>query len=361
MAGNLSMNDVADSWKKFAKMSVTTFSRAKQLTEEKLNRAEKTEFDAHFENLVARAEKTRDCTAKISARTSSLIQPNPNARLEDFMYQKFDGRKKERQTNYELLGQCMFDAGNELGPGTAYGGSLVECGKSLRKIGQAERDLLEKTVSRFMNPLENFLETDIKTIMKEKRVLLAKRLDLDASRTRLKKAENQSPEKVQQLEADLRVAQAEFDRQYEVTKLLLDGVTTAQNSHLIALQSFVEAQAQYFDQCHKTMVELQRHIQSGTGATGRSSSSFASMSKAPPYNISKPSTTLDIHTVTKPSVTHKAKVLYDYDAAEDDELSLLADEVIIVYTIPGLDSDWMIAERGSQKGRVPITYIELLP
>ena len=31
-----------------------------------------------------------------------------------------------------------------------------------------------------------------------------------------------------QLEADLRVAQAEFDRQYEVTKLLLDGVTTAQ-------------------------------------------------------------------------------------------------------------------------------------
>jgi hypothetical protein len=51
------------------------------------------------------------------------------------------------------------------------------------------------------------------------------------------------------------------------------------------------------------------------------------MNKPPPYNISKPSTTLDIHTVTKPSVTHKAKVLYDYDAAEDDELSLLADEV----------------------------------
>ena len=37
------------------------------------------------------------------------------------MYQKFDGKKKERQTNYELLGQCMFDSGNDLGPGTAYG------------------------------------------------------------------------------------------------------------------------------------------------------------------------------------------------------------------------------------------------
>ena len=41
--------------------------------------------------------------------------------MEDFMYQKFDGKKKERQTNYELLGQCMFDSGNDLGPGTAYG------------------------------------------------------------------------------------------------------------------------------------------------------------------------------------------------------------------------------------------------
>lgn len=66
---------------------------------------------------------------------------------------------------------------------------------------------------------------------------------------------------------------------------------------------------------------------SGTGATGRSSSSFAGISKPPTYNISKPSTTFDINTVTRPTVTHKAKVLYDYDATEDDELSLLADEV----------------------------------
>lgn len=41
----------------------------------------------------------------------------------------------------------------------------MECGKSLRKIGQSERDLLEKTISRFVNPLENFLESDIKVIM----------------------------------------------------------------------------------------------------------------------------------------------------------------------------------------------------
>ena len=37
-----------------------------------------------------------------------------------------------------------------------------------------------------------------------------------------------------QAEADLRVSQGEFDRQYEVTKLLLDGISTAHVSEIIA-------------------------------------------------------------------------------------------------------------------------------
>lgn len=58
--------------------------------------------------------------------------------------------------------------------------------------------------------------------------------------------------------------------------------------------------------------------------------------------------------------SRKARVLYDYDAANSTELSLLADEVISVYSVAGMDSDWLMGERGNQKGRVPITYLELL-
>lgn len=35
-------------------------------------------------------------------------------------------------------------------------------------------------------------------------------------------------------------------------------------------------------------------------------------------------------------------------------------QVITVYSAPGLDPDWRIGERGSQKGKVPLTYLELL-
>ena len=49
-----------------------------QFTEEKLGSAEKTELDAHFENLVNRAEKTRVWTDKTLKATEALLQPNPS-------------------------------------------------------------------------------------------------------------------------------------------------------------------------------------------------------------------------------------------------------------------------------------------
>lgn len=49
-----------------------------QFTEEKLGQAEKTELDAHFENLLARADSTKNWTEKILRQTEVLLQPNPS-------------------------------------------------------------------------------------------------------------------------------------------------------------------------------------------------------------------------------------------------------------------------------------------
>lgn len=55
----------------------------------------------------------------------------------------------------------------------------------------------------------------------------------------------------------------------------------------------------------------------------------AALSFVPPSvpSFSDTSGGLDLNTVPRPSLTQKAKVLYDYDAADKNELSLLADEV----------------------------------
>ena len=63
-----------------------------------------------------------------------------------------------------------------------------------------------------------------------------------------------------QAETELRIAQGDYDKQVEITKLLMEGLSSIQTSHLKHLQDFAEAQCKYYAQCHKTMQELNREL-----------------------------------------------------------------------------------------------------
>ncbi|KAG7480543.1 hypothetical protein MATL_G00057300 [Megalops atlanticus] len=391
--------------KKLASDAGVFFTRAVQFTEEKLGQAEKTELDAHFENLLVRADCTKNWTEKIFRQTEVLLQPNPSARIEEFLYEKLDRKIPSRTTNGELLGQYMLEAAKDFGPGTPYGSTLIKVGECQRRLGGAEREFMQTSALNFLTPLRNFLEGDWRTISKERRLLENRRLDLDACKTRLKKAKAAEAkaaavpnfqetrprnyvlsasasalwsEEVDKAEHELRVAQTEFDRQAEVTRLLLEGISSTHVNHLRCLHEFVEAQAIYYRQCHQYMQDLQKELGSSNGdvypnaftvnpapSSSVSVTTAATLPVAPIGGAGSASAsdadTLKIEEVQPPAAgTRKAKVLYDYDAADTSEMSLLADELITVYTVPGMDPDWLIGERGNQKGKVPVTYLELL-
>ncbi|XP_076320850.1 endophilin-B2-like isoform X3 [Tachypleus tridentatus] len=339
-------------------------SRAKQYTEEKLGTSEKTELDAHFESLAQRADKTKHWTERIVSRTDAILQPNPNAKVEDYLFEKLE-RKRDRQTNFEALGQDMIDAGSDFGPGTAYGSTLIKVGQAQKKLGKAEKEFVRIASTSFIQPLRKFLEGDMKTLQKERRILESKRLDLDACKNRLRKAKsmeaqaNTKPDliqrEVQQAEQELRVAQAEYDRQAEITKLLLEGVSSAHANHLRCLNDFVEAQMSYFTQSQQYVADLQREMSSMSVAlsSGGTTDSFQNIYPSFSANAGPVSPAPD-------DKRKQARVLYDYDAHDKSELSLLADEVIYVTSEPGQDPDWMIGERGKQKGKVPTAYLEML-
>ncbi|XP_059419846.1 endophilin-B1-like isoform X1 [Carassius carassius] len=383
----------------------TFLSRAVQFTEEKFGQAEKTELDAHLETLLSRVESTKHWTEKIMKQTEVLLQPNPNVRMEEFLYEMLDKKVPMRANNHELLGECMIDSGHEFGPGTAYGSALIKCGETEKMLGSAEKELIQSSAMNFLTPFRNFIEGDFKTILKERKLLQNKRLDLDAAKNRLKKARvadarsaelNSSPplgeeyvahfsymlsflhvrwlklgaEEVQQAETELRIAQSEFDRQAEITRLLLEGISSTHAHHLRCLNDFVDAQAAYYAQCYQYMVNLQKQLGSfpstfsnNNQPSGSSSASIsvptaqpAASLPAPPPSQASPA----LNELRSTSGTRKARVLYDYDAASSSELSLLADEVITVNSVPGMDTDWLMGQRGNQKGKVPITYLELL-
>ncbi|XP_049665347.1 endophilin-B1 isoform X1 [Accipiter gentilis] len=402
------MNIMDFNVKKLAADAGTFLSRAVQFTEEKLGQAEKTELDAHLENLLSKAECTKLWTEKIMKQTEVLLQPNPNARIEEFVYEKLDRKAPSRMNNPELLGQYMIDAGNEFGPGTAYGNALIKCGETQKRIGTADRELIQTSAINFLTPLRNFIEGDYKTITKERKLLQNKRLDLDAAKTRLKKAKvaearaaqlNTSQpeennimvnvsyvlnllhvkwlkiwaEEVTKSEQEVRITQSEFDRQAEITRLLLEGISSTHAHHLRCLNDFVEAQMTYYAQCYQYMLDLQKQLgsfpstflsnnnqSSSTPVQSVSSPSVLASASASLTSVSNSIVTSGISELKSSSGSRKARVLYDYDAANSSELSLLADEVITVYSIPGMDSDWLMGERGNQKGKVPITYLELL-
>ncbi|XP_019747848.1 endophilin-B2b isoform X2 [Hippocampus comes] len=388
--------------KKLASDAGVFFTRAVQFTEEKLGQAEKTELDPHLENLIARADCTKNWTEKILRQTEVLLQPNPSARIEEFIYDKLEKKLPSRTTNAELLGQYMLDAANDFGSGTPYGSTLITVGEYQKRLGTAEREFLQTSATTFLAPLRNFLEGDWRTISKERRILENRRLDLDICKARLKKAKQAEAkaaaapdfqetrprnyvlsasasallsEEVDKAEHELRVAQTEFDRQAEVTRLLLEGISSTHLNHQRCLQDFAEAQATYYAQCHHFMHELQRELNRCANAVGTPQQSAACpnpVSAAFPSGPPSPGTVVPTSSGTKAKTllveqtqlpitgTRKAKVLYDYDAHDSSELSLLADELITVYTVPGMDPDWLVGERGNEKGKVPVTYLELL-
>ncbi|XP_023722658.1 endophilin-B1 isoform X1 [Cryptotermes secundus] len=346
--------------KKLVRDAGTALSRVVQLTEEKLGTSEKTELDARFENLAERSDTTKVWTEKILRDTEAVLTPNPGNRVEDFLFEKIEKKRPNRLSNLEYLGLDMIEAGNEFGPGTAYGSALIKVGQCEQRLGQTERDFISSAGHCYVQPLRKFLEGEMKTILKERSLLESKRLDLDACKNRLRKARSMqgqqskdgvSPEVLlEQAEKELRVAQSEFDRQAEITKLLLEGVSSSHANHLRCLHEFVDTQVRFYAQCHSVMQDLQRDM---------ASLSLVTPGAAPYQALTLQSP--DSADVTK-NGHQRARVLYDYDAKDSTELSLMADEVIIVHEILEADGaeDYLIGERGNQKGKVPKAFLELL-
>uniref|UniRef100_A0A8C5FDT1 Endophilin-B2 n=1 Tax=Gadus morhua TaxID=8049 RepID=A0A8C5FDT1_GADMO len=351
--------------KKLASGAGVFFTRAVQFTEERLGQAERTEPDADLERLAGRADVTRLWTERICRQTEVLLRPNPGVRMEEFLYEKLDRTAPQRPASGQLLGRHMEDAARSLGPELAYGRGLLLVGACEQRLGRAEREFSQVSAVALIGPLRDFLEGDWSLITKERRLLENRRLDLDACKARLRRAQaaeskaatqpdfqetrprnyvlsasasglwTQEVEKASGLQAgdELQRAQAEFDQQAEVTKLLLGDISSTHVNHLRCLHEFVEAQAAYYKQCHLHMEDLQKELY------------YSVLRGDPP---------------SPPPGSRRARVLFDYDAADASELSLYADQLITVYTVPGMDSDWLIGERENHRGRVPVTYLELL-
>lgn len=242
-------------FKKFTTDAGAFFNRAKQFTEEVFGQAEKTEYDAHLEQLISKANKTKLWTERIVSEVETMLDPNPTSRLQSKVFDAMSTAKATKLNVYDVLGTALIDAGNDLGNNLPYGDSLVKTGSVQQKIAGAQREYSQAVAKVLINPLKNFLDGDMKTIEKELKTLETKRLDLDSAKSRHKKAEDKS-----EVETELRNTQLMFDRQVEVVKQLLQGVGSIHAHHLKCLQEFVIAQRDFHELCQQYTTQLQDEL-----------------------------------------------------------------------------------------------------
>ncbi|XP_068558477.1 endophilin-B1-like [Cebidichthys violaceus] len=271
-------------------------NRAVQYTEESLGHAEKTELNPGLEELFARVDATRTWTDQIVSQTEVLLQPNSGARLEDRLYEHLDWSAPPRPRAHEVLGDQMTQAGLEMGSNTPYGTALLRCGEAQKQLGEAERKFVQSTNIHFLSPLRSFTEGEYGAMQAERKMLVNKRLDLDIAKTRLRKAHeadregrnlNANPledaylshvsymfsflrvkwlkmwaQEISQAEMEQRICQSLFDRQSEITRRVVEGISNTHTNHMRSLTDFVEGQACYFDQCNQHAQELQKQLAS---------------------------------------------------------------------------------------------------
>lgn len=168
------------------------FNRAKQYTDEKLGRAERTELDPHFLMLEKKTDNTKSYTERLVKNTDAVLIPNPAQRAESMFFDNVPvdkiGIKNERQTNLEYLSTDMIEAGNEFGAATPYGAALIRVGQTQAKLGESEKVYIRVGHEGMVEPLQRFLDGEMKNISRERKVLENKRLDLDACKNKVRKA-----------------------------------------------------------------------------------------------------------------------------------------------------------------------------
>ncbi|XP_025408921.1 endophilin-B1 isoform X2 [Sipha flava] len=313
----------------------TALSRAVQFTEEKLGKAEKTELDPNFEQLVTFCDNTKQNTETILKNMEFILNSNPGMRVENLF---FLDKKKSGLSSLEYLGLAMTEAGNDFGPDTVYGSALIKVGYVQQTLGLNQRDFIKSANDCFVSPMNKYLETDMKTVVKERSLLEKRRLDLDACKTRVRKTRMLATTKVK-AENDLKIAQEEYDRQAEITKLLMEGVPSAHPQHLQHLLDFVDTQAAFYLKCHESLMSLQSDL-----------SGFPTDQD----NIA----TLSPDTPALGRV-QQAKVITSQEPRDAHDLRLSAGEVISIDVNSDIGSNYFIGKK-IQKGKVYKSNVRLL-
>ncbi|KAI9596373.1 hypothetical protein BDF19DRAFT_412946 [Syncephalis fuscata] len=355
-------------------MAFKNLTRLRQWTGERLGMSSKTETSEEFRKLEHEIDLKHDFVDNISTVA------------ELYMNSLVKRTKSDKYLLMESLGITMSTLGSQLGNDSEYGKSLVKTGDGFQKLAETQVQYSVKLKAGFMDSLAR-AKDEIKDYQ-------ARRLDFDSKTNKVQKSKRERPE----LEEDMRAAQSRYEEAMADTHNKMVAISELEETQHRDLVGFVEAQLDFFREGLEIMTTVKQALGDPVFAESKRRTSQAEES-----NI-EPSDTQSIHSAYASRVPHSPitstastlanplrqpsyqaaatppasiprapvapvaapatnerymEALYNYDGADEDELSIVKGDKIAV--VEEIDEGWWVGEirdggRVLRRGMFPANY-----
>ncbi|XP_032899931.1 rho GTPase-activating protein 44 isoform X7 [Amblyraja radiata] len=218
------------------------FNRMRQLANQTVGRAEKTEV---LNEDLLQVEKRLELVKQVSHSTHKKL----TACLQG--QQGVDGDKRSKKLPLTTLAQCLVEGSTILGEDSLLGKMLKMCGDTEDRLAQ-ELILFEQQIERdVIEPLFVLAEVDIPNIQKQRKHLAKLVLDMDSARTRWQQSSKSSG-----LSSNLQSSGAKADALREEMEEAANRVEICRDQLAADMYNFVAKEIDYANY-FQTLIEVQ--------------------------------------------------------------------------------------------------------
>ncbi|KAJ3324137.1 hypothetical protein HDV06_000678 [Boothiomyces sp. JEL0866] len=350
--------------------------------------AQWTETSEEFKRLQDETVVRKDCVERIATPLEGVQKQLSNDTLNSAKT-KEDPEDKVQRVLYDVLGHAMTHFADVLPSDSFYGTTLQMVGQAHTQIAVEQKLLAANIQEGYLLSLTEDLAAH-KEYTRLETKLENRRLDFDSKLNKVQKSKKENTV----LEEEARVCQAKYEETLETITQHMLNLSSKDDEHADKLLKLVDAELSYFTQCAQIMADLKEALSQQSrpapkAATqyrvpkstsiGRVSSINSSSNrlsdterkesisyterKEPASYISSNSSVGRGPPPPRPAsinATKQVKVLYDFDAETDQELSIRTGEIISV--TEEIDSGWWIGTivGSNRTGMFPSNYTEVL-
>ncbi|XP_077590399.1 rho GTPase-activating protein 44 isoform X6 [Stigmatopora nigra] len=164
------------------------FNRMRQLANQTVGRAEKTEvLSEDLLQVEKRLDLVKQVTHSTHKKLTACLQGQQGAEVE-----KKSVKSPSKKLPLSILAQCMVEGAAILGDDSLLGKMLKMCGETEEKLAQELIDFEFQIERDVVEPLYVLAEVDIPNIQKQRKHLAKLVLDMDSSRTRYQQSSKSS-------------------------------------------------------------------------------------------------------------------------------------------------------------------------